>query len=209
MAVAAPSVATAEIKIQARVEATDVVGNPISVIPVGGDFELRAYVDDVRTSTPIVDPMGQDLFGTFAAYMDVSYDGAKVTTGGPVEIGDFFDALVPITIASPGFVRAGGAAVSLINPGSDEQLLFTAPLVATNVGTVLFSPSFFSDIFFEWLMYGDNDPVLVDEVQFAGYELTIVPEPATSLLSATALAAVCCIVWRRRRYKCSLRRCKS
>ena len=49
---AAPAAAFAEIKIHARVEAVDQFGDPITTIPVGTNFELRAYVDDVRTSTP-------------------------------------------------------------------------------------------------------------------------------------------------------------
>src|SRR5262249_46836067 len=130
IAMAVPAIANAEIKISARVQAFNLSGDPITEIATGGSFLLRAFVDDVRTSTPIQGPMGENLFGTFSAFMDVTFDAGKIGLSGPVEVADYF-ALTQIEQASPGMVRGGGGSRTVQFPGSDEQLLFTVPLIAT------------------------------------------------------------------------------
>jgi hypothetical protein len=194
----AAGVARADVLIHARLEAFDSIGNPISVIPVGSDFELRAYVDDVRLSTPI----GGNLFGTFAAYVEVNFDGGKVTAGGPVDIANFFDDLEVIESISPGVIQGGGATLTFTNPGSAEQLLFTVPLHAANVGTVAFLPSYLELVGPsppEWLLFGDDDVVEPDEVLFFDLDVTIVPEPPSMAPVAMAIMALGGLVARRRR----------
>jgi hypothetical protein len=165
---------------------------------VGGSFQLRAFVDDVRTSTPIKDHLGQDIFGIFAAYIEASFDNAKVAGAGAVTVAPFFDDIVTLGSVSPGLVLGGGASLSLPNPGSAEQLLYSVPLNATGAGTVVFSPSFFADIAHEWVMYGQDGAILSDEVQFSDFELTIVPEPARMGMCAIGLAGLFAVAVRRR-----------
>jgi len=192
LVVAAAAPAKAETKIEVRLEAFDLLGDPISIIPLGSNFELRAFVDDVRQSTPLQGPSGEDLFGVFAAYVEVAFDAGKVVDTGPLVVDDFFDDFPVATLSSvsPGLALGGGSTSAIPNPGSAEQLLFTVPLGAIALGSVVFSPSFFGDSSFEWLMYGEFDSVLPEEVQFSDLEVTIVPEPAGIALCTMGLLAV-------------------
>ncbi len=192
--------AKAEIKIDVRLEAFDLLGDPISVIPLGSDFELRAFVDDVRDSTPITGQSGEDLFGVFSAYVQVAFDAGKVVATGPVNVDDFFDDIPSATLSSvsPGLAQGGGATLSITNPGPAEQLLFTVSLGATALGPVVFSPSYLNGTQ-EWLMYGDFDLIPPEDVQFFDLEVTIVPEPASVVLCAIGLVAVGALVFRRRK----------
>ena len=47
-----------------RLETTNAAGEPIDTIAAGGEFLLKAYVEDVSSATPD---------GVFAAYIDVEY----------------------------------------------------------------------------------------------------------------------------------------
>jgi hypothetical protein len=193
--VAATAAAHAEIKIHARVEAFDLMGNPITSIPVGGNFQLKAIVDDVRTSSPV-----PGAFGVFSAYIEAGFDSDKIVASGPVDVASFFEGIPSATLSfvGAGVAQGGGATSSVTSPGSAEQLLFTVPLAATASGSVVFSPSYLNGIH-EWLMYGEDEIILPEEVQFSDFELTVVPEPASMGICATGLGALVAFAYRRKR----------
>ena len=55
-----------------RLEVTDLEGNVITTADVGDQFQLNAYVQDLR---------GEDAGGVFGAYVDVTYDSALASVG--------------------------------------------------------------------------------------------------------------------------------
>ena len=61
-------------------EATDLNGNPITSVQQGGSFQLRAYVQDIRDPTMDPNVPADNLRGVFAAYFDLLYDSALVST---------------------------------------------------------------------------------------------------------------------------------
>jgi hypothetical protein len=192
---AAPAAALAEIKIHARVEAVDQFGDPLTTIPVGGNFELRAYVTDVRETSPL-----PGAFGVFSAYVNAGYDPARIALAGAVDVAPLFDSL-PFSSVSPGAITAGGAWFSLQPPGPAEQLLFTAPMTAVSVGSANLAGAFHSSGFEEWQLYGEEAVVQSDEVLFFDYEFTVVPEPAAGVLTVGAAAMMGAFAWRRRKHR--------
>jgi PEP-CTERM motif len=69
------------------------------------------------------------------------------------------------------------------------SILFTADAQ----GAVSFNPSFDATPNHDVLLYGEDNIIDVDDIQFIGTRLTIVPEPASivmALMSAAALGAV-------------------
>lgn len=62
-----------------RIDTTNSLGQHIDVIAQGSTFEVRVYVQDVRANPP--DP---SRMGVFAAYLDLLYDSAIVSTIGDI-----------------------------------------------------------------------------------------------------------------------------
>lgn len=189
--------ATAQVMIGVHLEAVDLFGDPISEISAGSDFELRVFVEDVRTTSEI-----PDVFGVFSAYVGVPFDPALISfQPDSVVLEPFFNAPqldTRIDASTPGLVRAGGATTSVSPPGSDPQLLWSATFRADAVGIVEFGPFFeeFSGdpVAAEWLIYARDDALNADNVQFADLELTIVPEPSSAALLLLGLAAVALVI---------------
>jgi hypothetical protein len=48
-------------------------------------------------------------------------------------------------------------------------------------------------------MYGEDEIILPEEVQFSDFELTVVPEPASIGICATGLGALVAFAYRRKR----------
>src|SRR5438105_2858918 len=78
--------------LQVTLSTTDMLGNPITSIQPGGEFELQATLTDLR-----VYPDGFESFyppdapaGTFASYDDVTYDPSMVAVDGPISYGSLF-----------------------------------------------------------------------------------------------------------------------
>jgi len=60
--------------VEISLEITDIDGNAVEEIAVGGEFVLNAYVQDLRTIDDA--PVG---LGVFSAYMDVQFDTSKAS----------------------------------------------------------------------------------------------------------------------------------
>jgi len=126
-----------------RLAATDVAGNPITTINTGSEFQVRAFVQDVRTSPP--DPT---RMGVFAVYFDMLYNSQLVSTVADPANRFGFD----IDFATPYAVNGLSANNSFLNvidevgafqdgdqaTGSGELLVFSITFRANVPGTAAF-----------------------------------------------------------------------
>ena len=124
-----------------RLETTDLEGTPIDTIGTGNEFQVRAYVQDVRgmlNRPPLNNPDypvdSPDQQGVFSAYMDLLYESALVAYSGDAKFtfgeefpgGQFIDSSVPGILNEVGAFRTAGAPL-----GPGEFLLYAATFTAT------------------------------------------------------------------------------
>ncbi len=161
---------------------TDLNGSPITSIAVGGQFQLRGYVQDLRTA-------GVNL-GVFAAYADVLINGSSLvsTISAPVSstnplgfqatFGPNYQRVVDGDNATRGLINEIGAVQTGDLPlGNGEQLLYTITFTANSAGTVSFvgDPADISPLH-DSLTFDPVVPVGFDRIRF-GFSgpLTITP----------------------------------
>jgi large repetitive protein len=178
---------------QVHVFATDFSDTPIASIEVGSQYKLRTEVQDIR------DPVAE-FPGVFAAAGDISFSSSlsSIDVSQTVEFGSFFNLLQESTLA-PGGAIGWAATSSLTPPGNAPQFLFSVVLTATSPGTQVFVPDFSTDPSHENLLYGKNEVLIAEEIQYVGSTLTIVPEPSTILLGTVALVGLTFVGRRRRK----------
>ncbi|MDA1050594.1 MAG: FG-GAP-like repeat-containing protein [Planctomycetota bacterium] len=117
--------------VRVRLETADPLGNPISAIGAGEDFQLRVFVDDLRDSP--------DDEGVFAAYLDLLYDSSLVSITGPLVFASEYDFGRSGDTASAGIIDEAGAFTSSQSPlGGSERLLFSVPVHAEAAGQAVF-----------------------------------------------------------------------
>ncbi len=128
--------------VELRLDVTNLNGVPITTIAVGGTFQLRGYVKDIRATRPNQ--------GVFAAYQDVLYNSSlvspkakSVTAADPlgfeVVFGTNYKQVISGDITNRGIINEIGAVQNGNLPlGADEQLLFIVTLDARAVGTATF-----------------------------------------------------------------------
>ena len=190
---AAPSSATAEVLVGFRMEAVDALNQPLTSIPLGGQFTLRGYVEDLRV--PVA-----PLHGVASAYVSVAFDSGKVVPNGLLAVDPFFNLFTHSVLNADSLAAGGfGLVWSIDDVPEGEQLLFSLPMQATNLGLAVFTPQTLPHIDFEWLFYGIEYSILPDEIALAPLELNVVPEPASIGLSGVALAGLGLVAFRRRR----------
>jgi hypothetical protein len=121
-------------------EVTDLNGQSITSIPVGSQFQLRAYVDDLRAAGS----------GIFAAYQDVLYSASLVSPvasstndpnlGFQVQFGPNYQRVRDGDNLIPGVINEIGAVATTDTAhGNDRKLLFTVTMTANSVGTANFA----------------------------------------------------------------------
>ncbi len=69
-------------QVRIRLVATDVAGNPITSVPVDTDFQIRAFVQDIRANA-------QGVFGT---YTDITYNSSVASVAGAIAFDPFYDS---------------------------------------------------------------------------------------------------------------------
>lgn len=159
-----------------RLQATDAAGNPIDQITVGSNFQLRGFVQDLRT-------VGANL-GVFAAYEDILYSSQLVSVienssnglGFEVSFGPNFQRVREGDVRTLGVINEIGAVATSDDPlGNGEQLLFTINLTANNLGTANFiaDPADISPLH-DTLTYQPVEVVGVDRIRYGFDSLTIV-----------------------------------
>lgn len=171
-------------QIAVTMKATDLSGNPISTILVGQQFELRAFVQDVRS--------GQSQPGVAAAYTDVTFNGSLASVQaiyhtaaddpnpnpptysyGNSTSGDF---------ATSGLINeAGGFQTSSSPLGSGTVLLWAAKMTATAAGTLNFTadPADVSPLH-DSLVFNPPTVVPTDQISYGTASLTVSDLPVIS-----------------------------
>ncbi len=131
-------VSTADDVIKLRLSATDLAGTPIDQITVGQQFQLRGFVEDLRTSPTRA--------GVFAAFQDILYNKGLVSVntsptapGFQVVYDPQYNNGTAGDIRIPGLINEIGSVQTSSSPtGLGEKLQFTITLTARNVGTANF-----------------------------------------------------------------------
>lgn len=183
-----------------RVVTTDLNGNVITSIGVGEKFQIRVFVDDLRTDN---DPQG----GVFSAAMDVTYSNATLVDvadpgntedadgvdeaddNDPVVFSDAFSQGRSADISTPGEIKDAYAfSSSLAAPGAAEQLFFVATYTAGNsAGTATFGLNPSDSQGLDTTVYGSNDAIPSGDIAFEGAQLTIVDVvPKVSITGSAA-----------------------
>jgi len=155
---------------------TDLSGNEITQITAGQQFKVEVYVDDLRTAGGI--------FGFYSAFARLNFVTTEVQLidGNSVDVGDFFDDLVPlVSTGTPGAVVAGGASTSGSAPGTAPQLLYTATFTALTSGATNFTTGFYADLDNVWQQYGSDDVLTADNLTLGSASLTISAQPTLSI----------------------------
>lgn len=135
--------------VKIRLEITDTAGRPISQIGQGLEFQLRAYVDDLRGEAgrpPLNNPdfpvASAAQQGVFSAYMDLLYEAGYVAYSGDNRLafgpdynqGQFVDSSIPGILNEIGALQG-----NITSPlGPNEVLLYVATFTATAKGTATF-----------------------------------------------------------------------
>jgi hypothetical protein len=168
---------TADDLIRLRLNATDLSGVPIDQVVVGQQFQLRGYVQDLRT--------GATKPGVFAAFQDILYDKGLVSVNAstdPAGLGFqvVFDPAYSNgksgDIRIPGLVNEIGSVQTSDGPtGSGEKLQFTITLTARNTGTANFlgDPA---DIkpFHDSLVFDPTTPLTPSQIRYLSDSIRIV-----------------------------------
>jgi len=163
-----------------RLEAQDMSGNPITSINAGQDFQLVTFVHDLRTPVP-------SFAGVFAGYTNVSYDSSLVsTTTSSLTFGSFYTLTPSGNLSVPGTITGGGAAATSASPpGAAEKELWRTTFHANSVGTFSFNSSFDATAGHETLLYGNDNNITADQIQFGSFQLTVNGQPTVSITNAT------------------------
>ena len=119
----------------------------ISQINVGGTFQLRVFVDDLRTlgNYPPDHPTkpNHPREGVATGYLDVRYDPTKaaIPQGARVVHSATYGSVINGNIATPGVVDAAGGFLSnpFLEPGPEPVLLWTLQFQATSDGVLTFT----------------------------------------------------------------------
>lgn len=165
--------------VRVRLAATDASGTPLTSIEAGQSFQLRAFVQDLRTESQ----------GVFAAYFDVEFAGALADVAGePVFTSDYPSGRLGDTTVD-GLINEVGAFAGLTPLGGQERLLFTLDMQATAAGTLDLTANP-ADILpaHDTLLFGLNTAVPVTDIEFVGTTLTITGDielPAVSVADVT------------------------
>lgn len=157
---------------------TDLSGQPIDQVTVGSQFQVRAFVQDVRGA-------GQDR-GLFTAFMDVLYSANLVSpvlsnTNDPdlgfvVSFGPTYGRARDGDVRVPGIINEIGAVSSSDVPvGSGRFLLFTVTMTANRTGTAVFAsdPADISPLH-DTLTYIPAQPVPLEQIRFGADSVRIV-----------------------------------
>lgn len=152
-------------QVRFHLEVTDVNGNPVSSVPLGGEFSVNVYVEDVRSEPR----------GVWAAYLDVLYAHELVSVGGPLEFGPDYSNGQSGDVSVPGILNEAGA-FDGINPlGGGRFLLFTIPFKGDAIGRVVFTVDAAEETpAHDVLVFGSNMAVPNSQVGYGSVVIDVV-----------------------------------
>ena len=147
-------------------QVTDTNGNAITQINIGQTFQLRALVEDVRTTG------SRD--GVFSAYEDLTFDANRATAS-LITHGTTFGQAAVGTIKPGEIDEVGSFAGSLQPIGAGPHLLYTITLTANRSGVLNFTGNAPDVLPAHALgLYGSNGAVPLDEVDYGAASVTVV-----------------------------------
>ena len=143
--------------VRIRLETTDLNSNVVSTVNVGEQFLLRGYVTDLRANAQ----------GLFASYLNVDYaPGSSVTVTGAVSFIAPFTNGTSANTTNAGSVQGLGSFAGFTPTGAGEKPQFNVRFRASAPGTVTFTGSPVAGADYYVLLFGVNDPVPTNELQF-------------------------------------------
>jgi hypothetical protein len=171
----------AQALVRVRLEVTDTSGAPITTIEVGQNFQLRAFLQDLRGEAQ----------GVFASYFDVTYSAALASVVGDLNFSaDYPSGRLGDTTVD-GLINEVGAFAGLTELGPSERLLFALEMQAQAAGVLNLTPDP-ADVLpaHDTLLFGRNTPVPIDEITFVGTTLTITGETELPTLTVADTSVV-------------------
>lgn len=160
---------------------TDTSGNAITSIGVGGDFILKIFVKDARTT-------GADR-GVFSAYTDVTYQSAFADVIGAITYGADYPNGHKGDTSTGGLIDEGGAFDGSTPLGASQRLLFQVPMRATNAGTLTFLTDPADLPQDETLLFNPGDPVVPSQIDFQSVTLTVNAQPSVGFTETSFTVA--------------------
>ena len=163
--------------VRIRLQASDLAGNPLSSVAAGSDFQLQAWVQDLR---------GIDDGGVFAAYLNVDYDPrlASIDRGlgySPVVAGSRYRNSTGHDTHTPGqIIATGGITGSMEQTGGGELLLWSVTVHADHGGLLTFTPGHVHGNGLDALVYGLDNRLADNQVQLVGTSLEVSGDDAGS-----------------------------
>ncbi|MDB4864313.1 hypothetical protein OAI33_13570, partial [Pirellulaceae bacterium] len=154
-------------KVEMRLQATDLQGQPLEAAFLNQAFNLQGYVTDLRT----------DAKGVFTSYMDVEFDKSLTQAIGSIvhaaDYQNFKSGTIDVS-GSVGLIDEVGGMAGLSEMGAGERLVFTVPMRATGAGTIVFDGNH-ADVkpAHQVLIYGENDEVPEPFITIVDYSLEV------------------------------------
>jgi hypothetical protein len=167
--------ASADDQVKMRLEVTDLNGVPVDQVTVGSKFQLRGYVQDLRS-------VGSDL-GVFAAFQDILYDSGLVSVntsgnalGFDVVWSSNYNQVVSGDIRNKNLINEVGSVQNGTESlGNGELLQFTITLTANKAGTAQFigDPADISP-FHDTLLFNPPEVVPFNAIRYIADSVVIV-----------------------------------
>lgn len=160
-------VSVAEQLVTIELVVVDQQENPISTIAAGEEFWVMAFVEDIRVPAE----------GVFAAYVDVRYDPAIVTSLATsladVQFGDLYQNGKSGNFTTPGLLDEIGAFGPMSPVGGGKKMLFAVPFQAVESGQITFTLEPSDLVGREVLLFGQNEPVAWNSITFVDAPLNV------------------------------------
>jgi hypothetical protein len=177
-------------KVRVILAVTDSSGNPVTSLPIGSEFQLRAFTQDIRETA--TDPRG-----VFSAVVDVTYDPTLVNVSGPISYGASYpnqhrsDTLIN---ANPGVLDEIGAISTGAPLGTGEVLLFIVPFMVNAGGPITFGLDSADLVENEVLVLGENERIPPAEVELLGMSTVLGFPPTVTADTATVVEDVITVI---------------
>ncbi len=148
-----------------RLKVVNANGDPIQAIAAGQSFQLQVLVEDIR----------DEALGVFAAYVDATYDVARVQLNGTITYGSSFPNVRLGSTTTAGLIDEAGATAGADPLGAGEFLLLSIPLLAQSAGQAVFGANPADTLpVHDTLLRGLNSPLTADQMIYEGTTLQIV-----------------------------------
>ena len=153
-------------KVRIRLEAVDLGGTVITSVNPGDTFELRAFVQDIRTSAGTAR-------GVASAYLDVLYNSTIISVNAPINFSAVYGNARSGSLAADGLIDEVGAFDGVDPLGVQERLLFSVSVTAVGSGLAVFTPDPADQQEHDVTVYGEDVAVLPNQIDFVGTTVAV------------------------------------